>query len=882
MAQIVYAKLKECLWVVSIVCAAGWFIGGCASYNVQTQKISQSYGQGNIQAAATQISAEADKRGEGKDAVVWRLEQGAVLRAAGKPEESNRAFDKAEELVNKYEDAAKTSASREALAAVTNLTALPYEGFAYDKIMMNTYKALNYLALGDYEKARVEFNRVLKRQEDAVYINKARIEKAQEEGEKQDLNVDIDKIGNDAKFKRQFDSAYADLNQYKYEAEYKNPVAVYLDALFFMAHATGNSDLERSRKSFEYVLGMTGENKFIQQDMETLQQVISGQPVPPTTYVIFETGLAPEREEIRIDLPLFLIKPGVPYVGAAFPKLKYRGNHLSILNVSYEVSVTSENKAIHPGKKTQAVIKLREKRRGHLATKETTENTILLSCMDNIIAREFKNELPVVITKTIIASAVKAAVTYGASRAASQKSDTAGFVTLIAGAIYQAATNSADLRTWTSLPKEFQFCRFPTPVDREIELEPPFSGNKLPVSIDGGRINVVWVKSISRGGPLLVSQFKLMDETKVVAIAPPPETAATKEIPPQEPTIPAQPEEMLSQETTKSGQEGQTNTWAADSVTLHQETAKPEQEIQSAQPAPPAEQTAHETPPEAALSEQMSQSEPLNIEQLNEGNQPEVSSLQEPAEPEQPAQMLPHEAATPEQETQPAQPASPAGQITRDAQPEAAMPEQPTRLSQPETSPLDQSYQQEKAKPEQQVQETQHEIPNAEQPIQGEGMQTSIKQELSADTAKRTERERFLAMLNTLDETKKQRIVSVHREVHNDFKKRDWNAVVQKCRGALEIDHEDYFAYGNLGSAYAMLNEFDLSIEYSAKASRLIPALPDAYIQMVYAYARKGDKDQAFEFLEMAVGRGFKDINHLRNDTDLPEYFRKDTRLNNY
>lgn len=810
MAQIVYAKLKECLWVVSIVCAAGWFTGGCASYNVQTQKISQSYGQGNIQAAATQISAEADKRGEGKDAVVWRLEQGAVLRAAGKPEESNRAFDKAEELVNKYEDAAKTSASRETLAAVTNLTALPYEGFAYDKIMMNTYKALNYLTLGDYEKARVEFNCVLKRQEDAVYINKSRIEKAQEEGEKQDLNVDIDKIGNDAKFKNQFDSAYADLNQYKYEAEYKNPVAVYLDALFFMAHATGNSDLERSRKSFEYVLGMTGENKFIQQDMETLQQVISGQPVPPTTYVIFETGLAPEREEIRIDLPLFLIKPGVPYVGAAFPKLKYRGNHLSILNVSYEVSVTSENKAIHPGKKTQAVIKLREKRRGYLATKKTTENTILLSSMDNIIAREFKNELPVVITKTIIASAVKAAVTYGASKVASQKSDTAGFVTLIAGAIYQAATNQADLRTWTSLPKEFQFCRFPTPVDREIELEPPFSGNKLPVSIDGGLINVVWVKSISRGGPLLVSQFKLMDETKGVAIAPPPETAATKEVSPQEPTISAQPEEMLSQETTKSGQEGQANTWAVDSVTLHQETAKPEQEIQSAQPAPPAEQTAHETPPEAAL------------------------------------------------------------------------PEQPTGQSQPETSPLDQSYQQEKAKPEQQVQETQHEIPNAEQPIQGEGMQTSIKQELSADTAKRTERERFLAMLNTLDETKKQRIVSVHREVHNDFKKRDWNAVVQKCRGALEIDHEDYFACGNLGSAYAMLNEFDLSIEYSAKASRLIPALPDAYIQMVYAYARKGDKDQAFEFLERAVGRGFKDINHLRNDTDLPEDFRKDTRLNNY
>ena len=111
MAQIVYAKLKECLWVVSVVCVGGWFIGGCASYNAQTQKISQSYEQCNIHAAATQISMEADKRGDGKDAVVWRLEQGAVLRAAGKLEDSNRAFDKAEELVNKYEEAAKMSVS---------------------------------------------------------------------------------------------------------------------------------------------------------------------------------------------------------------------------------------------------------------------------------------------------------------------------------------------------------------------------------------------------------------------------------------------------------------------------------------------------------------------------------------------------------------------------------------------------------------------------------------------------------------------------------------------------------------------------------------------------------------------------------------------------
>ena len=72
-----------------------------------------------------------------------------------------------------------------------------------------------------------------------------------------------------------------------------------------MTQATGGSDLERARKSFERVLGMIGENKFIRQDMETIDQIIAGEPFPEVTYVIFETGLAPEREQIRVDLPLF-------------------------------------------------------------------------------------------------------------------------------------------------------------------------------------------------------------------------------------------------------------------------------------------------------------------------------------------------------------------------------------------------------------------------------------------------------------------------------------------------------------------------------------------------------------------------------------------------
>ena len=518
-----YRKVTVLLRVVFPVFIMSLLGAGCASYTAQTQKVSQSFDLGNFQAAAAQITQEADKRGNSKDAIIWRLEQGAVLRAAERFEESNQAFDKAEELVNKYEEAAKMSVSREALATVTNLTTLPYEGFAYDKIMMNTYKALNYLQMGDSEKARVEFNRAFQRQHNAVHINTKRIEKAIEEGKKQNYNVDLAKVNRDGKFKSQFDNYYGDLEQFKAYAVYVNPLTVYLDGLYFMTHATGGSDLERSRKSFERVLGMLGENKYIRQDMETIEQVVNGKPISATTYVFFETGQSPEREQIRIDLPLFIITPGVPYVGAAFPKLKYRADYISALNVSYD------------GK---------------------TEDALLLSNMDAVVAREFKNELPTIITKTLIASAIKAGATYGAYAGATdggRKNSGAGLAVLIAGALYQVAMNQADLRTWTTLPKEFQFCRIPTPADRKIELYPPDLGRKIPVVIDEGVVNVVWVKSVNRNSPLSVMQFKLKDAVKTVAS---PETATAVQYIPQ--TDIPKPEQATQQpESLMSGAETQ-------------------------------------------------------------------------------------------------------------------------------------------------------------------------------------------------------------------------------------------------------------------------------------------------------------------------------------
>jgi hypothetical protein len=233
--------------------------------------------------------------------------------------------------------------------------------------------------------------------------------------------------------------------------------------------------LERARKSFERVSAFAEKNQFVKDDLAMAEAAAQGQSAGPMTYVLVETGLAPMRDQIRIDLPILFSK--LSYVGAAFPVLKLQEGQLGSMNVVAN------------------------------GTNSTTEP---LASMDSIIAHDFKNELPTTITKTIAAAVVKAAASYAANDAARREGgELAGLFSQLGTAVFQIAVNIADLRTWTTLPKQFLVCRVPTPPDRKIELQTSGGAQKVSVTLDEGVMNLVYVKSISAGGPLFVSQMKL-------------------------------------------------------------------------------------------------------------------------------------------------------------------------------------------------------------------------------------------------------------------------------------------------------------------------------------------------------------------------------------
>ena len=490
--QFAVRKFAQC---VLPILAIGLLGTGCQTYE-QQNKVIGYWHQGDLTNAVAEATKEADANANNKDAIVWRLEQGAVLRAAGKYDASNEAFDQAQVKIDDYNQKAKVRVGQEAGALLSNQANLDYEGRSYDGIMLNTYRALNYLALGEPDKARPEIIRAYQRQQDAVENNKRRIEKTQAEADKDKEKAKMDKAQADPKFQAQLQNSMTNLDDIKVYADYVNPFTVYLDGLYFMVNATDFSDMERAHKSLERAASFVPDNEYVKQDLATADDLMNHQAMPPTTYVIFETGCAPERDQVRIDIPIIVSK--VSYVGAAFPTLKPQGNYQHVLTVT---------------------------------ANGTNYNTQTICSMDSIVTLDYKNELPVVITKTIAATITKAVAAYAANQAAQQAGgDLAGLFMQLGTAAFEMAVNIADTRTWTTLPKQFQICRFPTPADGKIDLSTP-NNMKLSVNLDsmpsgskidltstnsvqaslqtGSLVNVVYVKAITGSTPLLVSQFKL-------------------------------------------------------------------------------------------------------------------------------------------------------------------------------------------------------------------------------------------------------------------------------------------------------------------------------------------------------------------------------------
>jgi hypothetical protein len=133
-------------------------LSGCAavrSYEGELGLTLQQASMGNVDGAIRRL--EANTRGSGKD-VLYYFELGMLQRLGRRYEESDKAWLTAQALIEARERSTLAAGSDALLAASSYLISdkmRTYEVHDYEKVMLLTYIALNHLAMGRYDDARV-------------------------------------------------------------------------------------------------------------------------------------------------------------------------------------------------------------------------------------------------------------------------------------------------------------------------------------------------------------------------------------------------------------------------------------------------------------------------------------------------------------------------------------------------------------------------------------------------------------------------------------------------------------------------------------------------------------------------------------------------------
>ncbi|MGB1291808.1 MULTISPECIES: hypothetical protein [unclassified Pseudoalteromonas] len=407
--------------------------------------------------------ADYDEEDNALDDQFWGMQTASIYRFEKNYEASNKYFDLIEDVMYLEDtEGMVTNVSETLTSSLTNDTFLDYEQSVYDSIMVNTYKALNFTAMGDLQNARVEWNRSDDRQRRAADYFAGRInEKREKQEEEAKKELEEKEVASDAEVNESLSKAdellaeqNIDMSQWTAYDGYVNPFSTFMHGLFFMLNAQDSSDVNKAVDSFKRVSNMIDTN--VATDTLALAQNISSGNTSldsvTNIWVIFENGEMAKKEEFRIDLPVFIVSENVNYAGVALPKIQEQMDQFSYVSVNGQMSE-------------------------------------VIADMDRIIKAEFKEEWPLILAREITRSVVKTVV----QKQVNDKNIWLGMAT----GVLQAVTTQADTRTWSVLPKNFQALMLENDGSGQVTINSPGFSQALSVSVDPAKKNIIYVKAIN-------------------------------------------------------------------------------------------------------------------------------------------------------------------------------------------------------------------------------------------------------------------------------------------------------------------------------------------------------------------------------------------------
>ncbi len=336
-------------------------------------------------------------------------------------------------------------------------------------MLLNTYKALAQLELGQLDYALVEARRIDQAQQLAEKLFREDYEALKSSSTESGYDVDVDKLYKHEGFVKQYRNLFKDSGV----DDFQNPFSTFVIGLLRRISPNNGED---PTYDFNWLHERLPNNIYIEQELAAIKD---RQSADGTIYVIFENGRGPSLAEELIVIPTGVFKY---YSGSSYRW--YDDDYLALPKFV-------------PGRKSANALEV-------VSGAANRATTMMIADMNQIALHEFQARFPSILKREIVSAAVKG-VAFNVLQSASEElvdSDdggeiAAGIILGIGGILAERAIAQADDRSWKSIACNYQIARLDRKEVKSVQLKLIGGNASSTVELPDKSIVVIIVRSVN-------------------------------------------------------------------------------------------------------------------------------------------------------------------------------------------------------------------------------------------------------------------------------------------------------------------------------------------------------------------------------------------------
>ncbi|AWM79498.1 hypothetical protein DKL61_03560 [Gammaproteobacteria bacterium ESL0073] len=390
------------------------FLTSCATfrnYNQELDAVIEQVNTGNIDGA---INTLDNNNKDNKD-LLFFFEKGELLRLKADLPASQSVWMNANQQIQAWEDQVKINPAQyvnNVMAFIVNDKVMRYDGHDYEKVMLTTQMALNFLAMDDWASARVAITQTHEREALIKQVHDLLYSKEEDLASEKGINT-----------------KFQDLNGYPIETlntpsvvnlknSYQNAFSHYLAG--FIYEALGERSL--AAPGYRNAIELRPNTPVLEDGLKNLTSNIDRPANQSDVLVVVESGFAPRRKAFDLTLPI-PTNDGIIQISISLPVIE---------DVGY----------------TQPFSNIMINGRNYPLTEITSINAMARKAL--------RDELPMIILRTVSRATIRAVTQQQLNK---EVSPWAGLAVGVAGMFLE----QPDLRTWRTLPDSISIARLTLP-----------------------------------------------------------------------------------------------------------------------------------------------------------------------------------------------------------------------------------------------------------------------------------------------------------------------------------------------------------------------------------------------------------------------------------